>query len=227
MSTLNCARGARAGAGARARDPRWCRAGRGRPARQRVCPLPGVRRGAHRGRRRAPAARARGRAAGRVRGRARSAASATTRGGRAGGGSRRSPRSRLRSRSSASRSSASSTSGDDTSTAARSRRRRSQVRPMAGRGGDRGRPGRPPRVGVRVRRHGVAIAVDYGVAPGDYHVEVVHRPTGAADVIGDHEHRGNRGSWTGRSEPALDDRAHDRAGRRHRHRGVSRDGPRG
>jgi hypothetical protein len=50
--------------------------------------------------------------------------------------------------------------------------------------------------------HGVAIAVDYGVAAGDYLVRV-EPTTGAATGIGTMTIDGNRGSWTGRSEPAL------------------------
>jgi hypothetical protein len=50
--------------------------------------------------------------------------------------------------------------------------------------------------------HGIAIAVDYGVASGDYEVRV--EPThGSAVGIGTMSIKGNRGSWTGRSEREL------------------------
>jgi hypothetical protein len=51
-------------------------------------------------------------------------------------------------------------------------------------------------------RHGVAVTVDYGMAPGAYEIQV--RPVNAAPVmIGMMAVDANRGSWTGRSAPAL------------------------
>src|SRR3954447_14698594 len=51
-------------------------------------------------------------------------------------------------------------------------------------------------------QHSVAVSVSYGVASGDYRIQV-DPAKGTPATIGTMTVENNRGSWTGRSEPAL------------------------